>query len=35
VWNLGARGKEAATEIEALFRELLPQFTKSKSKRRG
>ena len=24
VWNLGSRGKEAAAEVEAVFREVLP-----------
>ena len=25
VWQLGARGREAAAEVEALFREVLPE----------
>jgi chromosome partitioning protein len=30
VWDLGARAKEAATEVEHLFRELLPEARKQK-----
>jgi chromosome partitioning protein len=40
VWNLGARGKEAGTELRALFRELLPSLKRkgkqaSRPKRKG
>ena len=31
VWQLGARGREAADEVEALFREVLPDARASKS----
>jgi chromosome partitioning protein len=34
VWQLGSRGKEAAEEIEALFREVLPDAAKVKLSRR-
>jgi len=34
VWQLGARGREAATEVEALFREVLPDACVRKSARR-
>jgi chromosome partitioning protein len=34
VWQLGARGREAAGEIDALFREVLPDTCKRKSSRR-
>jgi len=34
VWHLGSRGREAAGEIEALFREVLPDARKTKSSRR-
>jgi chromosome partitioning protein len=34
VWHLGARGREAAQEVEALFREVLPEACTSKASRR-
>ncbi len=34
VWNLGARGREAAQEMRALFRETVPEAIASKSTRR-
>jgi chromosome partitioning protein len=34
VWQLGARGREAAGEVAALFREVLPEACASKSARR-
>lgn len=34
VWQLGARGSEAATEVEALFREILPEARIGASARR-
>jgi chromosome partitioning protein len=34
VWQLGARGREAANEVEALFREVLPDACATKSIRR-
>lgn len=33
VWQLGSRGKEAATEVQALFREILPEACSMKSRR--
>lgn len=33
VWQLGARGKDAAAEVEALFREVLPEAVPAKSRR--
>src|SRR6202167_1078242 len=33
VWQLGSRGKEAANEVEALFREILPEACAVKSRR--
>jgi chromosome partitioning protein len=33
VWNLGSRGKEATAEVEAVFRELLPDVSTIKSRR--
>ena len=35
VWQLGSRGREAAEEVESLFREVLPEARKSKSARRS
>src|SRR6476469_5289004 len=35
VWQLGARGREAAEEVKALFREVLPDACASKSGRRN
>jgi chromosome partitioning protein len=35
VWRLGARAREAADEINALFREVLPDAWASKSSRRS
>jgi chromosome partitioning protein len=35
VWDLGARGKDAAVEIDALFRELLPDAAASRRKAAG
>lgn len=34
VWHLGARGREAAVEIEQLFREILPHARRKSAKRR-
>jgi chromosome partitioning protein len=34
VWKLGARGREAADEINALFRELLPDVTRARAGQR-
>lgn len=34
VWQLGARGREAADEVDALFREVLPEAIASKPDRR-
>ena len=34
VWNMGARGREAAQEVQAFFREVLPEAVASKSSRR-
>ena len=34
VWQLGSRGRDAAEEIQALFRELLPEAAGVKSRRR-
>jgi chromosome partitioning protein len=34
VWKMGARGREATQEIEALFREVLPQAVASRKARR-
>jgi chromosome partitioning protein len=34
VWQLGARGREATAEIEALFREILPEACAAKAGRR-
>jgi chromosome partitioning protein len=34
VWQLGARGREAASEVEALFREILPEARATKATRR-
>src|ERR1700749_3000450 len=34
VWQLGARGREAADEVQALFRETLPDACAAKSSRR-
>jgi chromosome partitioning protein len=34
LWQMGARGREAAAEVEALFRELLPQACAGRSARR-
>lgn len=34
VWQLGARAREASNEVEALFREVLPEALTSKSARR-
>ena len=33
VWQLGARGKEAAAEVEALFQEVLPEAVPVKTRR--
>jgi chromosome partitioning protein len=33
VWHMGSRGKDAAAEIEALFREVLPDASKAAQKR--
>ena len=35
VWQLGARGREAAQEVEALFREVLPEARATKASRRS
>ena len=35
VWQLGSRGKEAAAEVEALFREILPDACAVKSRRQS
>ena len=35
VWRLGARGRDAALEIEALFREVFPQAVRTKKSRSG
>ena len=35
VWQLGSRGREAAGEVETLFRELLPDACKAKASRRA
>jgi chromosome partitioning protein len=35
VWRLGARAREAAEEINALFREVLPEARAIKSSRRN
>ncbi|MBY0373501.1 MAG: hypothetical protein K2Q23_05870, partial [Bryobacteraceae bacterium] len=34
VWNLGARAQEAAQEVDQLFREILPDAVKGRSKKR-
>src|SRR5271154_3610980 len=34
VWQLGARGREAADEVAALFREVLPEARAAKTSRR-
>jgi chromosome partitioning protein len=34
VWELGARGREAAQEVKALFHEILPHAIAAKSSRR-
>jgi chromosome partitioning protein len=34
VWNLGARAKEAADELDKLFRELMPDAVKDATRRR-
>jgi chromosome partitioning protein len=34
VWQLGSRGKEAASEVDALFREVLPDACPVKVSRR-
>ncbi len=34
VWQLGARGREAADEVKALFREVLPEACKTKASQR-
>jgi chromosome partitioning protein len=33
VWNMGSRGREAATEIDQLFREILPEVAEGKVRR--
>ena len=33
VWDMGSRGKEAAAEVQALFRELLPKRPRQKGSR--
>ncbi len=35
VWNMGARAKEAADEIELLFREILPEAYKTRARRKA
>lgn len=35
VWHLGARAREAASEINALFREILPEASAAKSSRKA
>jgi chromosome partitioning protein len=35
VWRMGARGRDAAQEIEALFREVLPQAVRRKTARQS
>ena len=35
VWNLGSRAEEAAEEVDQLFREILPDACRRKSKKSG
>src|SRR5271155_4190564 len=35
VWQLGARGRDAADEVQALFREVLPEACAPKASRRA